>query len=70
MVTIKFEAEKASKQLVIIPTVVVDYSDKAKKATIELFFGWLNGVLGVSVSWTRKAKNSAANSVSDEAKCD
>lgn len=70
MVTIKFEAEKASKQLVIIPTVVVDYSDKAKKATIELFFGWLNGVFGVSVSWTRKAKNSAANGVSDEAKCD
>lgn len=31
MVTLKFTAEKASKQLVIIPTVVVDYSDKAKK---------------------------------------
>lgn len=70
MVTLKFTAEKASKQLVIIPTVVVDYSDKAKKATIELFFGWLNGMLGVSISWTRKVKNSAANGVLDEAKCD
>lgn len=70
MVTLKFTAEKASKQLVIIPTVVVDYSDKAKKATVELFFGWLNGMLGVSISWTRKVKNSTANSVSDETKCD
>ena len=70
MVTLKFTVEKADKQIVIIPSVVVDYSDKAKKATIELFFGWLNGMLGVSISWTRKVKNSAANGVSDEAKCD
>ena len=70
MVTLKFTAEKTSKRLVIIPTVAVDYSDKAKKATIELFFGWLNGMLYVSISWTRKVKNSAANGVSDEAKCD
>lgn len=70
MVTLKFTAEKTSKWLVIIPTVVVDYSDKAKKATIALFFGWLNGMLGIYISWTRKAKNSAANGVSDEAKCD
>lgn len=70
MVTLKFTAEKTSKRLVIIPTVVYDYSDKAKKATIELFFGWLNGMLDVSISWTRKVKNSAANGVSDEAKCD
>lgn len=70
MVTLKFTTAKASKQLVIIPTMAVDYSDKAKKATIELFFGWLNGVLGISINWTRKAKNSAANGVSDEAKCD
>lgn len=70
MVTLKFIAEKASKQLVIIPTVVVDYSDRAKKATIKLFFGWLNGMLSVSISWTREVKNSAANGVSDEAKCD
>ena len=51
MVTLKFTAEKASKELVIIPTVVVDYSDKAKKATIGLFFCWLNRMLGVSISW-------------------
>ena len=56
MVTLEFTAGKASKQLVIIPTVVVDYSDKAKKATIGLLFGWLNGVLGVSISWTRKGQ--------------
>lgn len=74
MVTIKFETEKMDKgQFVIIPTVVIDYSDysnKAKKATIELFFGWLNGMLGISISWTRKVKNSTANGVSNEAKCD
>lgn len=70
MVTLKFTAEKASKQLAIIPTVIVDYSDKAKKATIELFFGWLNRAFGVSISWTCKVKNSAVNGVSDEAKCD
>ena len=57
MVTVKFTAEKASKQLVVIPTVVVDYSDKAKKATVELFFGWLNGMLGIAISWTRKVTN-------------
>ena len=70
MVTLEFIATKAKKQLVIIPTVVVDYSDKAKKATIRLFFGWLNGTLGVSISWTRKVKNSAVNGVLDEAKRD
>lgn len=70
MITLKFTTEKASKQLVIIPTVVVDYSDKARKATIELLFSWLNGLLNVSISWTRKAKSSAVNGISDEAKCD
>ena len=68
MVTLKITTEKANKMLVIVPTVAVDYSDKAKNATIELFFGWLNGMLGVSISWTRKAKNSAANGVSNKAK--
>lgn len=67
MVTLKFTTEKTSKWLVIIPTVVVDYT---KKATIDLFFGWLNGMLGISISWTRKAKNSTANGVSDKAKYD
>lgn len=61
MVTLKFTTEKTSKWLVIIPVIVVDYT---KKATIDLFFGWLNGMLGISISWTRKAKNSAANGVS------
>ena len=70
MVTLKFTTAKANKQLVIIPTVAVDYSDKAKKATIELFFGWLNGMFSVSISWTRKVKNSAANGASNEVKCD
>lgn len=68
MVTLKFTTEKASKQLLIIPTALVDYSNKAEKATIELFFGWLNGMLGVSISWTRKVKNSTANGISNEAK--
>lgn len=70
MVTLKFTAEKVSKQLVIIPTVVVDYSDKAKKATIELFFDWLNVGLSVSINWARKVNNSTANGTSNEAKCD
>lgn len=65
MITLKFTAEKASKQLVLIPTVVVDYSDKA---TIDLFFGWLNGALGIFISWTRKVKNIAANGASVETK--
>lgn len=64
MVTLTFKAEKASKELVIIPTLVVDYSN-TKKATIELVFGWLNGILSIYINWTRKAKNGAAN----EAKC-
>lgn len=70
MVTLEFTANKAGKQLVIIPTVAVDYSDKAKNATIELFFCWLNGTLGISINWTRKVKNSTANGISNEAKCD
>ena len=69
MVTLKFTAEKTGKRLVIIPTVVVDYSDKAKKATVELFFGWLNGMFGISISWASKVKNGAANGILDEAKC-
>ena len=60
MVTLEFITTKANKQLVIIPTVVVDYSDKAKNATIDLLFCWLNGTLGISVSWTRKIKRDAA----------
>lgn len=70
MVILKFTVEKASKQLIIVPTVAIDYSDKAKKATIELFFGWLSRMLNVSISWTYKVKNNAVNDVSDEAKCD
>ena len=69
MITLKFTAEKVNQGLLITPTVAVDYSDKAEKATIELFFGWLNGILGVSINWTREAKNSAPNGNSNEAKC-
>ena len=70
MVRLKFTTDKTDKQLAIIPTVVVDYSDKAKKAIIGLFFWWLNGMLGIYISWTRKVKNSTVNGVSDEAKYD
>ena len=30
---------------------------QSKKATVELFFGWLNGMLGIAISWTRKVTN-------------
>ena len=65
MVTLKITTEKVNKQFVIAPTVVVDYSDKA---TIELLFGWLNGMLCISISWARKAKNRATNGNSNGAK--
>lgn len=74
MITLKFTTEKSNRQLIIFPAVVVycpdNYSDKAKKVTIELFFGWLNKAFGVSISWTCKTKNSAANGVLNETKCD
>lgn len=70
MITLKITTEKANKQFFIIPSAMVDYSDKAEKATIDLFFGWLNGILGVSINWTREAKNSAPNGNSNGAKCD
>lgn len=54
MVTLKFTTEKVGKQFIIIPTAVVDYLDKAKKATIELTFGWLNRMLIISINWSRK----------------
>ncbi len=57
MVTIRFTAEKQAKQLIIIPTVAVDYSDKAEKAAVELYFGWLNRMLAAEISWTRKGAN-------------
>lgn len=53
MVTIKFTVKKESKLLVVIPTMVVDYSGTAKNAVVELFFNWLNGMLNVTISWTR-----------------
>ena len=65
MITLKITTEKVNNGLLITPTVAVDYSDKA---TIELFFGWLNGILGVSINWTHKAKNSATNGNSSKAK--
>lgn len=74
MITLKFTTEKSSRQLIILPAVAVycpeNYSSKEKKVTIELFFGWLNKAFGVSISWTCKAKNSTANGVLDETKCD
>lgn len=65
MVTLKFTAEKTSKQLVIIPTVVYDYSDKVKNATADLYFCWLNGMFYISISWTREINKSTVNIVSD-----
>lgn len=60
MVTLKFTAEKADREFIIFPTVVVDYpenySSKTEKTTIELLFCWLNRIIGVSMSWTHKAK--------------
>ena len=74
MVTLKFTTEKANRQLIIFPTVVVDYpenySGKAEKTTIGLLFGWLNRTFDVSISWTCKTKNSAVNGVLNETKCD
>lgn len=54
MVTFTFITTKASKGLVIVPTVVVDYSDKAKNATIDLLFCWLRGTLSVTINWASK----------------
>ena len=56
MIALKFSTEKVGKQFIIIPTAVVDYSDKAKKATIELTFGWLNRMLIISINWSRKSQ--------------
>lgn len=56
MVSLKFTTEKTSKQLVIIPTIAVDYTNKAKNS-IELFFGWLDGILNVIISWHFEVKN-------------
>lgn len=54
MVTVKFSIEKADKQFIITPFVAADYEDVSKKATLGLFFGWLNIMLNVSIHWTRK----------------
>ena len=60
MVTLKFTAEKTNREFIIFPTVVVDYpenySGKTEKTTIGLLFCWLNRMLGISISWTHKAK--------------
>ena len=56
MITLKFTAEKTDREFIIFPTVVVDYSGKTEKTTIGLLFCWLNRILGVSISWTHKAK--------------
>ena len=74
MITLKFTTEKANRQFIIFPTVVVDYpenySGKAEKTTIGLLFGWLNRTFDVSISWTCKTKNSAVKGVLNETKCD
>lgn len=54
MVTFTFITTKASKELVVVPTVVVDYSDKVKSSTIDLLFCWLYGTLSVTINWAGK----------------
>ena len=47
---IKLVIDKLDKQLMLTPTVVVDYSQTREK-TIMALFGWLNLMLCVSVKW-------------------
>lgn len=63
MVTIKFATEKMGKgQLLVFPTVIVDTSEKAKKAQIAICFAWLRGLLEIGIKWTRKEKIAANES--------
>ena len=51
MVSIKLAIDKLDKQLMLTPTVIVDYSQTREK-TIMALFGWLNLTLCVSVKWS------------------
>jgi ABC-type Fe2+-enterobactin transport system substrate-binding protein len=53
MLSLKFETEKLNKQAVVVPTVVVDYSNK-RNGALQFQFGWLCGVLYVTVEWDRE----------------
>ena len=51
MISIKLAIDKLDKQLMLTPTVVVDYSQTREK-TIMALFGWLNLILCASVNWS------------------
>lgn len=53
MITLKFTVEKTNAQfIIIIPTIALDLSYKAYN-TIDIRFGWLNVLFGVSIHWSR-----------------
>lgn len=53
MVTVKFEAEKANNEFVVLPTIVVTTGNE--KNCTGLSFGWLKSILIINISWSRKA---------------
>ena len=65
MVTLKFSATK-SDTLFLAPTIAVEQSSSETAIRFALW----HGVFSIEVERAIKMKNSAANGVSDEAKCD
>lgn len=52
MVTMKFEAEKLKDEFVVLPTIMVEVSDK--KNCVDICLAWFKGLLTIGISWSRK----------------
>ena len=58
MVTVKFSTDKLdSGTFLIFPTVLVDKSQKKAKATIAIYFAWINGLFEIGIKWSCKVTN-------------
>lgn len=56
MLTIKFTAERTPKQLILIPTVGVDWSNAKDSNSFGVAFAWLPWILYIELVWQKSRK--------------
>lgn len=56
MVTVKFIAERQPKQLILIPSVGIDWSDTKDSNSLGIAFVWLSWILYIELAWQKNRK--------------
>ena len=56
MITVKFTVERQPKQLILIPSMGIDWSDVKDSNSLGIAFAWLPWILYIELAWQKCRK--------------